>query len=212
MNRLIYIVIIGILFSCNPKMEYDEDSKSKVIHDTALITENIVDTVFIEKIGEDELTSSIYYIQERLPDWFIKTNMLVDLKLQSEYDFDNRLNPLYLEEDFNGDGVLDIVIPIKQTKTLKMGFAIIHGQSNEIYIIGAGTEIRNGLSDDMSHIDIWKINREKKNYPGLEENTGSGKDGELILENPSLQIEKSELGGGQVYWNGNEYAYFHQTC
>lgn len=64
----------------------------------------------------------------------------------------------------------------------------------------------------MNYIDIWKINRNEINEAGLEENTGTGTKGELILKNPSLQIEKSELGGGLIYWDGMKYAYFHQTC
>lgn len=152
------------------------------------------------------------YIKERLPEWLSENNLLNGLILKQDYKIDNRLNSLYLEADFNGDGKLDIAVPIKQIKTEKVGFAIIHRQVNEIHILGAGTEIKNGLSDDMSYIDLWKVNVEKVNEAGLEENTGTGKNGELILENPSLQIEKSEVGGGQIYWNGNEYAYFHQTC
>ena len=68
------------------------------------------------------------------------------------------------------------------------------------------------MGDDQDYIDIWSINRERENEPGIEEETGNGKDGILILENPSIGIAKSELGGGLIYWNGNEYAYFHQTC
>jgi len=170
-------------------------------------------TLFLfSNIGFGQDTQTEYYIKERLPEWFQKENLLNGLVINQDYEFENRLNPLYLEADFNGDGKLDIAIPIKHTKTKKVGFAIIHGQTKEIHIIGAGTKVKNGLSDDMGYIDIWKVNREKVNEPGLEENTGTGEKGQLILKNPSLQIEKSEVGGGQIYWNGKEYAYFHQTC
>jgi hypothetical protein len=47
--------------------------------------------------------------------------------------------------------------------------------------------------------------------PGLDEE-GNTLEGFLILENPSSEILKAELGGGLIYWNGTEYAYFHQTC
>jgi len=151
-------------------------------------------------------------IKENLPEWFLKDNLLNGLIVNKDYIFDNRLDPIYIEADFNGDGNIDIAIPIKQIKGGKVGFAIFHGHTNEIYIIGAGIEIKNGLSDNMNYIDIWKVNREKINEAGLEENTRKGEKGELILEYPSLQIEKSEVGGGQIYWNGKEYAYFHQTC
>lgn len=160
--------------------------------------------------GQEKHTEN--YIMERLPDWLLENNLLKGLTLKQDYQVDNRLNPLYLEADFNGDGILDIAVPIKEINSEKFGFAIIHGTTNEIHIVGAGSKVKNGLSDDMSYIDIWKVNREKINEAGLEEKTGTGAKGELILENPSLQIEKSEVGGGQIYWTGEDYAYFHQSC
>lgn len=163
-------------------------------------------------IAQDSDEQTEYFILERLPEWFIKDNPLNGLELKDNYIFDNRMNPLYLEADFNGDGIFDIAIPIKNKTNESLGFAIIHGKTNEIFIIGAGTKIKNALSDNLDYVDIWKINRKKINEPGLEENTGTEEKGELILKNPSMQIEKSELGGGQIYWNGKEYAYFHQTC
>lgn len=166
----------------------------------------------ISGISQENDNQTEFYIQSRLPEWILEYNLFDGLTFQEDYIFDNRLNPLYLEADFNGDGNLDIAIPIKQKKNENVGFAIIHGTTKEVYIIGAGTQIKNGLSDDMSYIDIWKINRNIINEPGLEESTGKGKKGELILKNPSLEIQKSEVGGGQIYWDGNEYAYFHQTC
>ena len=152
------------------------------------------------------------FILERLPEWFMKDKPLNGLELMDNYVFDNRLNPLYLEADFNGDGNYDIAIPIKNKANESLGFAIIHGKTNEVFIIGAGTKIQNALGDNLDYIDIWKVSRKKVNEAGLKENTGTGEKGELILKNPSIQIEKSELGGGQIYWNGKEYAYFHQSC
>jgi len=166
----------------------------------------------VSGIGQETTNQSEFYILERLPEWFIEQSSLTGIDFRENYIIDNRLNPLYLEADFNGDGTLDIAISIRQKTSGKFGFAIVHGESNEVFIIGAGTKVSNGLSDDMTYIDIWDINRKKINEAGLNEETGTGERGELILSNPSLQIEKSGLGGGQIYWNGNQYAYFHQTC
>lgn len=212
MNRLIIILTLGLLVSCNSNIENKETTENQIDQDTIRITERIVDTVYVDKSEKEDFSKTEFYIQERLPEWFLKMKLLDGLKIHKEYELDNRLNPLYLEADFNGDGNIDIAIPIKQKKTDKVGFAIIHGQTNEIFIIGAGTEVKNGLSDNMSYIDIWKVNREKNNEPGLDENGDVDKNGPLILMNPSMQVEKSEVGGGQIYWNGTEYIYFHQTC
>jgi hypothetical protein len=153
-----------------------------------------------------------YYILERLPIGFDYEQLMPKLRLKKKYLFDLRMNPMYLEDDFNGDGFIDLAIPIKEESTDKKGFAIIHGNTNEIFILGAGREIVNGLSDDQSYVDGWRINREKINHPGIEEETGNGAEGELLLENNSIEIFKSEVGGGIIYWNGKTYAYFHQTC
>jgi hypothetical protein len=212
MNKLIIILIIGLLVSCNSNVEKKKTTEGQIVQDTIRIIEKIVDTVYVKKRDKEDFSKTEFYIKERLPEWFLKMELLNGIEFQEEYEFDNRLNPLYLEEDFNGDGNIDLAIPIKQKKTDKVGFAIIHGRTNEIFIVGAGTEIKNGLSDNMSYIDIWKINREKKNEPGLDENGEIDKNGPLILESPSMQVEKSDVGGGQIYWNGTEYVYFHQTC
>ena len=212
MNRILIILTFGFLISCNSKIDRQETNEIKIVRDTIKITEQIVDTIYVEKSDMEDFINLDFYIQERLPEWFLKLDILNGTKLQNDYEFDNRLNPLYLEADFNGDDIIDIAIPIKQTKSQKVGFAIIHGQTNEVFIIGAGTVIKNGLSDDMSYIDIWKVNRRRSNEPGLDENGDINKNGPLILKNPSIQLEKSEVGGGQIYWNGKEYVYFHQTC
>jgi len=181
-----------------------------VICDTIIVIEKSSDTIYLEKENSEQ--SSTYYVMEHFPDWVLEADTINKLLLKSGCEFDQRMNPMYFEEDFNGDGVIDFAIPIQNKETNKVGFAIVHGNSFNLFIIGAGTKVENDLTDDWDYINIWKINRKEINNAGLEENTGSGKDGELILDNPSLEIEKSEVGGGLLYWNGKSYAYFHQTC
>ena len=209
MKTIAILLFLLILFSCTTN---NQTTNADVDRDTVIINQKQTDTVFIESYNINEKEGSEYFILERLPNWFVETNLLNGLKIKDQFVLDNRMNPLYLEADFNGDGDFDIAIPIRNIDSHKVGFAIIHGKTNEIHIIAAGKKVKNALSDDMNYIDIWKINRNEIYEAGLEENTGTGTKGELILKNPSLQIEKSELGGGLIYWNGMEYAYFHQTC
>ncbi len=152
-------------------------------------------------------------ISERLPDWLRADNPLTNrLEYKTKYAIDDRMKPLYLQADFDGDGYLDIAVPIKNKQTQSLGFAIVHGNTRKVHIIGAGVQIKNGNGNNLDFIDLWQISREKSYEPGVDENTGTGPEGELIIDLPTLQIEKSEIGGGQIYWNGEEYAYFHQTC
>ena len=152
MRIRIYILAIGFLGSCNLTADHESTQIPEVIHDTIRLIEKEIDTVYIEKQNDHHLTE--YYMYERLPDWVLESGLLEGKVIKNEYQFDNRLNPLYLEEDFNGDGHLDIIIPVKEISSYKVGFAVIHGTTNEIFLIGAGKEIKNGLSDNMSYITI----------------------------------------------------------
>lgn len=217
-----YLILSCLLFSCDTSADTTTDLPKSNICDTVVIVEYRTDTVFVAKedlpktpefnLEEEFEEVSDFYVMSRLPEWFVELGLLQQLKLEEVYLFDDRLNLLYLEADFDGDGHLDIALPIKHIQNKKRGFAIIHGQTAEIHIIGAGIKISNGLSDDLNSADIWKVNRKKVNQPGLDETTGNGEKGALLLDLPSLQIETAEIGGGLIYWNGKEYVYFHQAC
>ncbi len=203
-NILFKLLILIFLNSCN-------DNKNKEKVNVLENTEQTRDSVFITN-NCDSLINSEFYINERLPEWLLESNIINHLVVKKLYKIENRLNPLYLEDDFNGDGNLDVAIPIYEINTNKKGFAVIHGKTMEVFILGAGKIFKNALDDDQNYIDIWRVNHKKLNEPGIEEETGNEENGNLILKYPSIEIAKSEIGGGQIYWNGKEYAYFHQTC
>lgn len=200
------LLLIGLV-SCGSNHEPSAFTEDPPEHET--IYQLGSDTVYVT--AEDE-SNEQWYIYERLPFWFIESGMAHELIIEDKYRIDNRLNPMYLEEDFNGDGVYDLALPITEIASGKVGFVIVHGKTNETFIIGAGTLIEGAHSDDLSYIDIWRINREKENAPGLDENGDVNPEGPLHTLYPSLKIEKSEVGGGLIYWTGEGYAYFHQTC
>lgn len=201
MKYLVHFTLISLIcISCESNSTSPTD-QPVIIRDTIRVVEHQVDTVYIEQKEDDA-----YYIQERLPFWINETGLLNGLIFQEKYKYDNRLNPLYLEADFNGDQRIDIAIPIEEIKTGKKGIAVIHGGTNTVHIIGAGTMYKNGVDDDISWYDIWLVNRNRINPPGVDGTEN------LLLKNPSIQVEKSEIGGGQLFWNGKEYEYFHQTC
>lgn len=163
-------------------------------------------------VETNQLTDDFLMI-ESLPEWVIETGIINDKIIEDKFEIESRLNPFYLEEDFNGDGILDFAIGVKEIKTDKIGFVIIHGGTPKVYVIGAGNLIKNGLSDDMSYIDIWKINREKENFgTELDENGDITESAPVFIDHPSIKIIKSEVGGGIIFWNGGEYEYLHQTC
>ena len=204
------LIWLSLLFSCNKSSE-KKVTEPKPLPKVSL--ENIKMQDIAPEDNSNEMNDEKYVILESLPDWVNSTEVISDYKIKDKYSLDPRLNPFYLEEDFNGDGILDIALPIKEISSKKVGFAIIHGGKNEVFIVGAGKIIKNGLDDDPSYIDVWKLNREK-------EKTGTDTDeqGDLIettpifINQPSIKILKTELGGGLIFWNGKEYEYLHQTC
>jgi len=73
-----------------------------------------------------------------------------------KYDLFPRMNPFYLEGDFNGDGALDVAVLIKERGTGKHGIAVVHGTIGKITILWAGIGIGNG-GDDFDWMDSWQF-------------------------------------------------------
>src|ERR1039458_3175657 len=74
------------------------------------------------------------------------------------YDLSDRINPFYLRGDFDGDGIADYAVLIKQTKTGKKGFAVWLSSTRKVIILGAGEPVQCGAtrSDDLD-FDQWRI-------------------------------------------------------
>jgi actin-related protein len=214
MKKLILLLSFAITtLSC----EYKQQATNAPQNDIETKQENEQDTDHVN-INKEEKSSQdnedlAYKLQYNLPEWIFNSKIISKNTILEDYQIDSRLNPFYLEEDFNGDGNLDIALPIKHIKSGKVGFVIIHNKTNAINIIGAGKLVKNGLSDDLSYIDIWKINRKRKHLgTDIDENGELIETQPLLLDYPSIDIMKTETGGGLIFWNGEEYEYLHQTC
>lgn len=199
-NQFYLILMLLAAVSCN-NVDANNPLEQKKVRDTLSVSTKI-----------DSLTKSDIKIKQRIPNWVLRSHSFNGLLIDNQYKIEDRLNPVFLEADFNGDGFIDVAVPIYEIETTKKGYAIVHGETLEIFILGAGQLFKNALSDNQDYIDFWRINTTKINEPGVEEETGTGENGTLILTNPSIEIEADEVGGGQIYWDGKEYAYFHQTC
>ena len=203
-NIITILLATAFLFqSCENKIEKQNDKFS-----TKPIAESNNKKAI--SVSDDSVDKAL---RKKLPIWLFDQNIISKGEISNKYAVDLRLKPIYIKEDFNGDNFEDIAFPIKELSSGKMGFVIIHGKTNEINIVGAGKVIKKALGDNMDYIDIWELSREN-------EVTGTDEDenGDLIetpvifLKFPSIRIEKSELGGGLIFWNGKEYEYLHQTC
>ena len=106
------------------------------------------------------------------------------------------MNPFYLRGDFNGDGKPDIAVLVGNKRSSKFGIAICHGGKNEVFLVGAGTDFGNG-GDDFSWIDVWQV------YPKPPAAASARAQAKLTGE--GVLVEKSESGGGLIYWDGKSY-------
>jgi hypothetical protein len=123
---------------------------------------------------------------------------LGEQRFASTYALTTRINPYFLQGDFNGDGRLDIAVLIEQKRTMQQGIAILHAGSMTPIVVGAGREIGNG-GDDFSWLDAWSIQARDtrgKTAPALR--------GDALL------VQKLESASGLIYWDGRAYQWRQQ--
>ena len=128
---------------------------------------------------------------------------IVHGSLAKKYELAFRLNPFYLRGDFNGDGKIDVAVLVKQRSTGKMGIAIIHGVTDKVTILGAGTAIGNG-GDDFEWMDSWQIYSKERAAHAASER------GVPLLRGDALLVSKSEAASALIYWNGKRYVWLQQ--
>ena len=117
-----------------------------------------------------------------------------------KYELSYQLNPFYLHGDLDGDGKADLAVLVKQRSTGKLGIAIVHGSTNKVTILGAGTSVGNG-GDDFEWMDSWEIYAKDRATKG----TITPK-----LHGDALLVSKSEAASALIYWNGKRYVWFQQ--
>lgn len=119
--------------------------------------------------------------------------------LAKDYELSFRVKPFYQRGDFNGDGKIDMAVLVKQRSSGKLGIAIIHGVTNKITILGAGTAIGNG-GDDFDWMDSWESYSKDRVASGSVPK----------LHGDALLVSKSEAASGLIYWNGKRYVWLQQ--
>ena len=131
-NSLIFLIILSVSFGCSTETDKERQQDSSIVaienpvNDSTQGDATLVDS---SNTFNNEMTEEIYLLHESLPDWFVQTDLLNAQVFNDSYLLDNRLNSFYFEEDFNGDGINDIVIPVKEISSGKVGFAITHGKN-----------------------------------------------------------------------------------
>jgi hypothetical protein len=125
---------------------------------------------------------------------------MVTGSLAKKYELSYRTSPFYLRGDFDGDSKVDLAALVKERSTGKLGIAIIHGATDKVTILGAGTGIGNG-SDDFE----WMDSREIYSKDQVAKGTSAPK-----LHGDALLVSKSEAASALIYWNGKRYVWLQQ--
>ena len=120
-----------------------------------------------------------------------------------KYDFSFRINPAYLEGDFNGDGKADVAVLVRERSTGKIGVAIVSGTTGKVTILGAGIGIGNG-GDDFEWMDSWQVYSKTGADHAVSETSAPHFRGDALL------VEKSEAASALIYWNGKRYVWSQQ--
>jgi hypothetical protein len=130
-------------------------------------------------------------------------NAITNGSLAKNCDISFQIEPFYLEWDFNGDGKIDVAVPVKQRSTGKLGIAIVHAGTGNVPIVGAGIPIGNG-GDDFEWMDSWQL------YSKNRAAHAAGEAGARRLHSDALLVSKSEAASALIYWNGKRYVWLQQ--
>jgi hypothetical protein len=147
-----------------------------------------------------------------LPSWF--TKVFIEKGLDKTYLINQKLKPVFLQDDFNADKVEDVAVLVTDKRLNKKGILLIHGKSNAYYVLGAGKKL--GDIDDFNWLDKWSVYKQKTaQETQFDKETGDiigGK--EVKLSHQGILLEDYEDGGfisgGIIYWNGKKYIWIHQ--
>lgn len=142
-----------------------------------------------------------WLLERKLPDgWF---SQFAELGLQINYELSNFINPFYLTGDFNGDSIPDVAITIREKGTGNLGFVVLHGGTEDYFILGAGNRLGNG-GEHFAWMNIWKVYDKNRIEPGV------GESETITLSSDAIYVAKAEAVSAVIYWTGVEYRWFHQ--
>jgi hypothetical protein len=121
------------------------------------------------------------------------------------YDLSDRINPLYLRGDFDGDGIADYAVLITQVGTGKKGIAVWLSSKQQIVILGAGLPIQSltDHADDLT-FDHWRVTGKNMfdKSRSIEQPTG--------IRSDAIFVEWSESASGIFYWKLGRFQWLQQ--
>lgn len=98
----------------------------------------------------------------------------------------HRLTPPVLSGDYDGDGIPDHVLLVREHATGKEGIAFLFGGRHDPLLLGAGRAFGNG-GDDFSWMDRWSLAARGATVAGVQ------------LQNDAVVVEKSGAASALIY-------------
>lgn len=201
MREITYILTFFILASCG---ESNSEQKSTDVSvttptDRSEKLEVKTDNTLKLKISEDSITEESHNLEE-----YRQESLNMNFEKAILFNLTDTL-----KADFNGDGVTDKAIYIKDNKT--SGIIIIHGKTNEKVRIGFGEQFAHMTEFDW--VDYLGLVEDKETSETTFTEDGDVLDGKDVkLENPSIALGADEQGGGLITFLNGKYVWIHQTC
>lgn len=160
-------------------------------------------SLFIMIVSSSAYSGDIQEWKQKLnvPNWV--NNLFREKLLKDRFNYLFEMNPFYLRGDFNGDNQSDIAIWVKEKSSNKVGFLIIHYESKNVFVVGAGSNIGNG-GDNFDWLTNWAVKR--KNRVSQGGNEGSPP----VLSGEAIYVEKAESASAIIYWDRNLYKWYQQ--
>lgn len=141
-----------------------------------------------------------FEVSSSLPDYVVQR--LSARSLQG-FVLTARLNPYYLQGDFDGDGRRDTALLIKNKVSGKIGIAVLQSSRPEPFILGAGTSTGGG-GDNFNWMDAWQVQLRGPVGQGADETPPPRLKGDALL------VIKTESASALLYWTGSKYEWYQQ--
>lgn len=120
----------------------------------------------------------------------------------SDYAVVTRINPFYLQGDFDGDGWRDTAVLVRERSSGRQG-AIIVFRGGKMRVVGAGKDIGDG-STDLDWMDAWHVERKGRASQGATDEAPP------TLKGDGIMVIKTESGSGLIWWDGKRFRWYQQ--
>lgn len=190
MNRILTLISLSLLLSCNTKKEHLEIQD---LNNPDTITKKNTEKYEPQKEIENQEFDSITDREISLKNEFKNFQLL---KLSDT-----------IKSDLNGDKISDFAFFTNNNG--KREIFILDGKSKKKIKIGQDKSF--GDRNDFNWVTFWGTTDDKETFEILTENDEIIGDTITKLTNKSIFVRKEEVGGGVITYKDNRYIWIHQS-